>query len=94
MAYTLLSDNPLAPQPNPDVIITYNNDTEQFSVHSPNSLYTVNRSTLISDTCKYQNEVISQLLRNLPDDKDFTVFVNNIAQNSIHLVCEANRLLY
>ena len=95
MAYTLLQENPLVAQAH-DVVVDYDINLEQFSVKTTEtgSSYIVNHGDLVGDTFKYSNEVFNKLLEKLPDSQDFVVLVTNSAQNSIHLVCEANRLLY
>ena len=95
MAYTLLQENPLVTQEH-DVVVDYDINLEQFLVKTTEtgSSYIVNRGDLVSDVFKYSNEVFNKLLGSLPDSQDFVVLVTNSAENSIHLVCEANRLLY
>lgn len=95
MAYTLLYENPLATQA-PDVVVKYDNTLDQFLVTFTNTgtTHIFSRGDFVGDIFKYSNEVFNKLLDNLPDSQDFVVLVTNSAQNSIHLVCEGNRLLY
>lgn len=95
MAYSLVHENPLINQEH-DIVVAYDINQEQFLVAytESSSGYIVNRGELVNDTSKYFSEVMDKILSDLPDTEDFLVLVTNIAQNSINLVCEANRLLY
>lgn len=95
MSYNVMSKNPLIQQTS-DVVVEYDNTKDQFWVRftQSGSAYSVNRGELIGDSFKYSSEVIGKILSKLPEDKDLSVLLTNRAENSISLVCEANRRMY